>query len=418
MTTEQKARTIHPDENRLAAFAERALQGAEHRAVVAHLADCARCREIVFLAREAVAGSESVQGKVAHAGSVARRWQVPVATAAGVAVIGAALLIWHGRRLSFPNSNREVAATVTPQYKTSNSDMPATKTPPATEPGSIPHEANHESQARNRQRRAVSQQPPAPELAFHRLSAPPSSSGPGASATSAAEGLPETRAASPQQSVPLVSQLPATAQPAPPPAVRPDTERVTATAEAKMNAETLGSDAAVAGGLVRPQNSFPQFAIINGELKRWNASEFQKLRLPKGAKAKAVANSADIVLVLSRSRKVYRSTDLGEHWTEVHAQWQGKAATLEAESVIPSQPFPGMQAFSGTGAGSAAAVAEQAARPALTPNTGTNNSAAGPAAKPPSLAARLASARVTFVLTNSAGKRWISDDGGQTWLPE
>ncbi len=43
----------HPDANLLAAFAEHALNGAERTNVLAHLADCARCRGVVYLAQEA-----------------------------------------------------------------------------------------------------------------------------------------------------------------------------------------------------------------------------------------------------------------------------------------------------------------------------------------------------------------------------
>jgi hypothetical protein len=46
---------IHPEAELLNAFAEHELSPAEQRPVLAHLADCNRCRQIVFLAQEAAA---------------------------------------------------------------------------------------------------------------------------------------------------------------------------------------------------------------------------------------------------------------------------------------------------------------------------------------------------------------------------
>jgi hypothetical protein len=423
MSTGQRAETTHPDENRLAAFAERALLGAERQAVVAHLVDCARCREIVFLAREAGAAPELVPDKVGHPVSFWRRWQVTVPVAAAVALIGAALLIWQVQRLSVPSDYRQVAKTVTPQDKTRNYSTPAAKAPPAIRPGSIPHESgtatSAESQPRSQGKKAASNQAAAQELALHNLSAPAlSGSGAGSSSANAAEGeLPQTAVVPPQQPVPLVSQAPpATMQPESTPVAPSASKAVTETAEAEM--EVLSSNAATARSLLQSPNSAPRFAIVKGKLRRWSASGFQVLRLPNGTKARSVASSANLVLVLSRSRRVYRSTDLGERWTEVPPQWQGKAAALEAESVVPSGSYPAIQALAGAAAGSSGGAAPQAAPSALTPNTGTNGSAASAAAKPPNLTGRVASAEITFVLTNSAGKRWVSHDGGQTWSPD
>ena len=53
----------HPDENVLAAFAERSLAPREREGVLEHLATCARCRDVVFLAQEAF--SETEQSSVA-----------------------------------------------------------------------------------------------------------------------------------------------------------------------------------------------------------------------------------------------------------------------------------------------------------------------------------------------------------------
>lgn len=80
----------HPDANLLAAFAERALSGVERVSVLGHLADCARCREIVFLAQEA-AGEEAVPmivPKPVKSRAVWMRWSVAVVSAVLLATVG------------------------------------------------------------------------------------------------------------------------------------------------------------------------------------------------------------------------------------------------------------------------------------------------------------------------------------------
>jgi hypothetical protein len=50
--------TAHPDENLLAAFAERTLAPGERERVLEHLSDCSNCRETVFLAQQAAGEAE------------------------------------------------------------------------------------------------------------------------------------------------------------------------------------------------------------------------------------------------------------------------------------------------------------------------------------------------------------------------
>jgi hypothetical protein len=426
MNTGQKSAIIHPDENRLAAFAERALRGAERRAVVAHLADCARCREIVFLARGAGAGFEGSPQKVAHPIAAGRRWQVAVGTV-GAALVAVALLVWEGRRPSVPSGYHETAETVASQDKTPSRYTPAAKAP-AIKPGSIPHDSGRaietELQARNREEKAASKQTPAREFALRSRAAPSLSGEHGAGsklATSVAGALPvQGRDVSPQKSGPEVPPTTAaTAQAEASSMPRSVAESVAVTAGANIRTEEAGSHA-VSGAFSESVISVPEFNVVKGKLRRRDASGFRIVPLPNGTKARAVASSANIVLVLSRSRRVYRSTDFGDHWAEVPIQWQGKAARLEAESAIPAQPSAAIQAaFSGADAGAAGGVAAQAPPPASTPNTGTNSpTAASPSTKATRSAESSTSATFTFVLTSNAGKRWISHDGGQTWLPE
>jgi hypothetical protein len=77
----------HPDADSLSAFVEGVVPEHERQQCVAHLADCASCREVVFLAQE----PQPVSGAVPTLASLRRAWFAPLpvlgaAIAAGVIV--------------------------------------------------------------------------------------------------------------------------------------------------------------------------------------------------------------------------------------------------------------------------------------------------------------------------------------------
>lgn len=65
---------VHPDAESLNAFVEKALPAAEREQMLAHLAGCNRCREVVFLTQEA-AGAEDDARVVAARPEADRPWQ-------------------------------------------------------------------------------------------------------------------------------------------------------------------------------------------------------------------------------------------------------------------------------------------------------------------------------------------------------
>jgi len=84
MEQSQRAMT-HPDENLLAAFAERTLAGGERERVLAHLSDCPDCREAVFLAQQAVPQLEPQAGlRLGGSERRASRWRWAIVSMAGL----------------------------------------------------------------------------------------------------------------------------------------------------------------------------------------------------------------------------------------------------------------------------------------------------------------------------------------------
>jgi hypothetical protein len=96
----------HPDADQLSAFMEGALTGPEGEVCLAHLAECAECRNTVFLAQHAVP-APAVEAPVAPPW---RRWLPPLSLAAAAAACGLIAVLWmHPRPKSAPASP-EVAA--------------------------------------------------------------------------------------------------------------------------------------------------------------------------------------------------------------------------------------------------------------------------------------------------------------------
>ena len=93
----------HPDADLLNAFAEHALSGTERAQIVAHMAGCARCREVVYLAQAAAEPEIAAEAAPAAAwkrpehapggfSAAFARWRVALIPAAALAAVGGVVL--------------------------------------------------------------------------------------------------------------------------------------------------------------------------------------------------------------------------------------------------------------------------------------------------------------------------------------
>jgi hypothetical protein len=150
----------HPDASLLTAFVEQALSVSERHAMLAHLAICGGCRDVVALALPNVEGTDAAaarektvapeeflrkQPTASNKLSFARpalRW---VALAAAVLVAGAVLLVRPGtlNQLTLRSANQPVAPTSNPQI--------ASSSVPTSVPTSFPAVAGKESETTARQ---------------------------------------------------------------------------------------------------------------------------------------------------------------------------------------------------------------------------------------------------------------------------
>jgi hypothetical protein len=112
----------HPDENLLAAFAERALTPNERESVLEHLSACVRCRDIVFLTQQAFSDTivdEARVVTVTPAPGRRRLWWGPVAAGGVLAVllIAGPILMYRERaslRSASLRSMKQVASEIQP----------------------------------------------------------------------------------------------------------------------------------------------------------------------------------------------------------------------------------------------------------------------------------------------------------------
>ena len=132
---------LHPDADALNAFVEQALPDAERARIVAHMADCGRCREIVYLA-QAAAGQEMASAAAAVKpaprqgwfSAAFTRWRVALIPAAALATVGAVVLWVQLRHAMKPMEMARLTQQIAPALPQAASAArpccPAAGTPP------------------------------------------------------------------------------------------------------------------------------------------------------------------------------------------------------------------------------------------------------------------------------------------------
>ncbi len=437
----------HPDENLLAAFAEHSLTSREHESVLEHLSNCARCRDVVFLAQQAFL-EEAERSEVAPPRPVVMGWGRVWWAAAGVLavlLIVIPIAVYRHRDQQVASSGRLGA--------------PAIAEPgPAGDSLSLARIAPAKPAAKLAVRRAS---PAVVEERGEIAGSVADRSGaavPGAQVTvrAASSGAARTAVTNPQGQFDVAAlpsgryQVQVEAQ-----GFKTLTHELTVQAserasldakldvgEASQSVTVSAANAAVADSLVagaaggnaaggkiekREAANFPlsgrsaapasppppvagaaapaavgpvasgngaapvaTFTVKDGVVQRCLGTECAAQILPVGARAVSAAASAQTVMALDSDGNVYLSSDQGEHWKQAAAQWSGRAVGLRIAPPAQTENVTQAKgAFATTHALHGAAVAKRAPTPSVSP--------------------------VTFELTNEQGKTWVSSDEGKTW---
>lgn len=104
----------HPDENLLSAFAEHSLTVKERQSVLEHLATCVRCRDVVFVAQQALLETENQPEAVPLPAMAGRRWvrwgSLGAAGVLAVLLIAVPIAVYRHRGHALPGRGQEIAA--------------------------------------------------------------------------------------------------------------------------------------------------------------------------------------------------------------------------------------------------------------------------------------------------------------------
>jgi len=342
----------HPDAESLNAFAEQALAVQERGKILAHLAECSRCRQVVYLAQETAAEMEPAATAPAP-GPAGRRkfwlrnwWLVWAPVGALAAIVSLAYVVHLWRVEMAPE-----LAKVVPQAVAQNEEISAKSPAPPTEMQSAPPPV------------AVAPSIPAPKSPGpHLASAFPellplsnavASGGetrkmsnprpdeaalpPGAPAA----GYPALSAAAEYKAGPATAMREVEQERAAGSQSRAFSAQSTAKAKTKEQAQRETS-----GGMLTAAAPAPTFTAaspppgsldadkLNGAGGVFAVYKANPTELPSGLAPVSTATVSHLVLAVDRLGSVYLSEDSGSTWASVAKQWMGRAASVRLQPAV------------------------------------------------------------------------------------
>ncbi len=399
---------FHPDAESLSAFAEQALSERERGHVLAHLALCGRCRQVVALAQQAGLDAEVAPAAAKRAAiqpyAWFTSWRFAWIPAAALAASVALAVFVHTRHVeqSAEMAKNEyhgvtpIAATPAPPapQEQAQAAPPVAAPAPARSPArSFKRTSEGTAPDRPPQRSVVTAAMPAepgsnehPE-GTREEAAPPSeteatgfagqgSAGERTTATNTPEPAVDARQQERQQKAAAASE-----------------PRRLYAAKAPQPASVHGAESGAAGGSsqqvtvsvdqVAPQaQPAARFAQQKKPLAAGiDAGAMKAIHLPSGLAAVSMAQAGHRTLAIDEAGTLFLSVDAGNHWETVTQQWTGRAVAVRTETKY----------------GASAAFAARA--PA-------NSSSDAGAAPSPAL---------FFEILNDKNQTWLSTDG-EIWI--
>ncbi len=430
---------LHPDADLLNAFVERALPEAERAGIVAHMAGCARCREVVYLAQAAAepemapAVALKAEAQPGWFSAAFAKWRFALIPAAALAAV-AAVVLWVQIHPRPP----EEMAQLAPQ--------------PAPSPSrTLPAPGNHVGREAPPTARPETNKAPVRSsgvVALNQLTHRDLTQIDAAAAPALAAPVVEGRAigglhrdgrsASMARYGPPVQPFrPPAVVTFPSPPASPDVEQrqfAPTAAPAAAPAPAPPNIVAVRGPVPEPASPVggpllaaqsPRVELAPQPMNGLAGLQLARhARLPSGKNAVSSAALLNRMVAVDSAGSLFLSQDGGKHWDSVRTQWSGKAVEVEALQ----------QGFYRIGTNAAVSGPEMAVGPAQTPESsaaieGANASAATKTKAAPRVAAERAAAAsgmvppvpanrpapaVLFRLVTDRRQVWISADG-KTW---
>ncbi len=362
---------FHPDAESLNAFAEQALVDRERAEIVEHLAVCSRCRQVVYLAQEAVVEMEPAVAAAASRATAPREpwyrnWRFAWVPVGAMAMVVTLAYVIHIRRMETSAEMAKVTNQASQQAGTSASQLAA---PPAKVQMAPQAEgAMGAAPTRQRDLKAKTRTEEAAQLA---LSAPVAASSPAvppaaASAPAAGQlaGMNEPAEvgrnkvaqapSGPGSSYEAMSALAGKRQEPADATLKKEQERAAtgemhglaarkmeraSADEAAKQAQTDQLMSAVVSAAPAEQVELsPAPAAgrgVGGGRATGGAFAVYKAKaagLPSGLAAVSTAVAEHSVLAVDKAGSVFLSEDSGSHWESVARQWNGRAVAVRTQA--------------------------------------------------------------------------------------
>jgi hypothetical protein len=342
---------FHPDAESLNAFAEQALGGPEREQVLAHLAGCSRCRQVIYLAQQAAAEAK-----------------VPAWLPASRPTSQSKAWFWNWRLAWIPAAAMAaaLALVVTLHTKHTEPAVELAKLAPPSDAAAPTPAPREQASAGAAHKPALTAKPLAgnADFAAHRgssevlaapsaaLPAEPGSSAPSIGASSAF--LPSSLESAQQETA-------AKSQPEPAVAVwQQEQQRSSGSLSASaddsrqfsqksMRAEaysTRASRQAASAGprMVQQSQAVPasSFEIVTQQQLAGSAAtrKANPPRLPSGLAVVSRATALHLTLEIDQAGTLFLSDETGEHWKPVARQWTGRAIEVRAKTSLSGNTAP------------------------------------------------------------------------------
>ncbi len=414
---------FHPDAESLSAFSERALGKRERAEVLAHLAVCGRCREVVALASEAAEADEVTAAarprKVIAPNAWWKQWRlvwVPTAVVATVAAVSVAVYIERAdrRAANIKIAEQNPAPSTTPPPASAPTEQAKIEPPAAAAPAPAAHPAKHAHSGQEEPR-------PAPTQPVVAAQTPSESEAPEPARMNQAEAYRETRPPSHAEATPAPPDLTAsTMHPTDSQPGAGDGEKKQAEPQRQAEADrsqmrnfkartapfaTHGTNAAPPAGATQtvtvtavprletqPAASAEPAPMFGIKSSREVNPPAKPIRLPSGVTAVSVASDRHFLLAIDEAGVLFLSENRGVTWERVNKQWMGRAVTVRRQSRDHDASQAAPNAQNGTA------------------SDGTAGSSSADSGDAPSLIE-------FFELSNDENQTWVSTDG-RTWTPK
>ena len=310
----------HPDADALNAFAEQALPVADRARILAHMAGCPRCREVVYLAQAAAepAPVPSIAIKAEPPRpwiSAFAWWRIALIPAAALAATGAIVLWMQLRPAPAPT---QIAKMSEPQLAPVSPDPAKIVQKSAPRPASVAPRPPAAPTPRVEQKKAM---PPAIGAMDPSSSGLVAASAAPSPSAAQARALAGTHLDAHSASMARYESLPA--PPVPPPAFSLAPSSVSPQLQPQPEAVLRPAPAAKVSAAAASPSPQPLSGFAPVRLST-------PLNLPSGLGAVSSAAMLNRLLAVDTAGAVFLSQDAGKHWESVNAQWTGKAIQVHA----------------------------------------------------------------------------------------